>query len=87
MSPDPQSTPCQRGCCWTPHGVCATSYQCGHHRADHKRAIDEATTGPTPSRLIFSHTSKQEPQRLPAAEQVIRDSILQPAFSHQEQNT
>lgn len=22
---------CKRGCCWTPHDVCAKQYQCDHH--------------------------------------------------------
>lgn len=37
---------CQKACCWTPYGNCATGWSCDHHReaaeAEGKRAADAA---------------------------------------------
>lgn len=37
-----RATPCRRGCCWTPHGVCAKSGGCGCHMSGRTRAEVEA---------------------------------------------
>ena len=84
MNTDLQNTPCQRGCCWTPHGVCATNYQCVHHHADKQRAVYEATQPADNSRIVFPHPTKQTPEPLPMADRILRDSVLTPTFSHQE---
>lgn len=83
---DLHRTPCQRGCCWTPHGVCATKHQCAHHKADHQRAINDATAPLSAGRLIFSSIDKHETQVLTTKDQILLHSVLRPNFSHQEQH-
>lgn len=29
--PDADPTPCRKGCCWTPYGMCAKGQQCACH--------------------------------------------------------
>lgn len=36
----PHHNSCKRGCCWTPHGVCARQHTCSHHV--HERAEQDA---------------------------------------------
>lgn len=36
----PRETPCNRGCCWTPTGVCARRYDCSHHEVSYQEALD-----------------------------------------------
>ncbi|MBO0596360.1 hypothetical protein I2485_01955 [Nesterenkonia sp. E16_7] len=71
-------TPCQRNCCWTPHGICTTRHTCRHHTADQHRS-SVALRHRSSSRHLFSNP---EVHISPAAEQGRTD--LRPTFSHQE---
>lgn len=52
---DRKNTPCKRGCCWTPFGICGASYDCEHHRWDHQQRVRLATMpSPTPTALRFA---------------------------------
>lgn len=51
---DATATPCRRGCCWTPYGVCGADYQCAHHLRDREQRVRVATApGRTPTALVF----------------------------------
>lgn len=65
-------TPCRRGCCWTPHGVCAKSGSCGcHMNGNTRREVAAAEQ----VGISLDEARRREQLRLKAGEKIERKRV------------